>query len=216
MGTDTGVRFAPPRATSSCPRPPLLGREELLLSEFQTPPEPADPIGEEVARIVRRKARSLVGCAGLTRQDRPDVEQELFLRILGPLRALPPTAAGRLAYAQRLVDRFALNLLRSRRAAKRTGGPVLSLDVPAGGGDAANLGATVGSGERDAYELRGLALDVAAVLERLPDDLRALAVALMGESLTALARRLGVPRSTLRDRLRGVRTRLARENLDEF
>ena len=75
---------------------------------------------------------------------------------------------------------------------------------------------TRGTAPRDELELRELALDVAGALERLPDELRPLAAALLTEALTALARRLGVPRSTLRDRLRAVRERFARGNLDDY
>ncbi len=209
------------------PALPLLAAEELDVSDSQNRPERDNPIDAAVSAIVRRKARSLVGSAGLTRQDVADVEQELILRlldVLGTLGTAAPSGAGRLAYVQRLVDRFALNLLRARRAAKRDPGPITSLAAPLAGSDAKDLGDTVGAHQRaavrgaaprDDAELRLLALDVAAVLDRLPDDLRAIALGLMQESLTALARRRGVPRSTLRDRLRGIRDRLARENLHE-
>lgn len=194
------------------------------MSDSHNRPERDNPIDKAVAAIVRRKARSLVGCAGLTPQDCEDVEQELFLRLLRPLWDRTPTGPGRLAYVQRLVDRFALNLLRDRQRGKRDPGPIASLDAPLAGDDAKDLGDTVGARERDAVrgtaprdkiELWELTLDVAAVLERLPDDLRAIAVGLMNERLAALARRLNVPRSTLHDRARGVRDRLADENLDE-
>jgi DNA-directed RNA polymerase specialized sigma24 family protein len=121
------------------------------------------------------------------------------------------------------VDRLAANILRTRRTAKRNSGPIASLSTPLGG-DVPDLATAVGTPERDAVRgtsprdevgLRELALDVAGLLERLPEELRALAVGLMSESLTALARRLGVPRSTLRDRLQPVRDRLAGGNLDE-
>ena len=192
------------------------------MPDSQDRAERENPIDKPIEEIIGRKAQSLVGCAGLTDSDVPDLEQELTLRLLTPLWESAPTGPGRLAYAQRLVNRFALNLLRARQAAKRYGGPVASLAAPAP--EAADLGATIGNAERDAVrgteprddaELRLLALDVAAVLERLPANLRAIAVGLMSESLTALARHLGVPRSTLRDQLRGIRDRLARGNLDE-
>ena len=174
--------------------------------------------------MIRRKARSLVGCAGLTRDDCPDLEQELTLRLLPPLWASAPTGAGRAAYAQLLVERFAANILRDRRRAKRDGGPVASLGTSLGG-DASDLAAAVGTPERDAVrgtaprdgaDLRQLALDVAGLVERLPPDVRALARRADDRVGGGVARRLGVPRSTLTDRLRAVRERFARGNLDEY
>ena len=187
-------------------------------------PERANPIDATIEAIIRRKARSLVGCAGLTRDDCPDLEQELRMLLLRPLWESAPAGPGRAAYAQRLVDRFAANILRDRQTAKRDGGPHASLATPLGG-EVPDLAAAVGATEqnnvrgtapRADLELRQLALDVAEALERLPDDLRALATALFTESLTALARRLGVARSTLRDRLRPLWERFARGNLDEY
>jgi DNA-directed RNA polymerase specialized sigma24 family protein len=194
------------------------------LSDSQTPPARENPIDATIEGIIRRKARSLVGCAGLTRDDCPDVEQELRLRLLRPLWEEAPTGPGRAAFAQLLVERFAANILRDRQAAKRHGGTVVSLATPLTG-EVPDLAAAVaadergnarGTAPRDERELRELALDVAGALERLPDELRPLVAALLTESLTALARRLGVPRSTLRDRLRVVRERFARGNLDEY
>jgi RNA polymerase sigma-70 factor, ECF subfamily len=208
-----------------CPRLPLLGCEEFALADSRTRREPTNPIDEPVAELIRWKARTLIGRAGFTAEDRRDLEQELTLRLLSPLSRYDPTRGERLVYAQVLVDRVAANILRDQQRLKRAGGPVASLDQPLGGDDPSDLVASVGGRERDAVggttprsdeELQQLALDVASVLERLPDDVRAIAVGLMTESLAALARRLGVPRSTLRDRVQGLRERLGRGNLDEY
>jgi hypothetical protein len=46
------------------------------VSDPQKAPAPENPIDATIEAIIRRKARSLVGCAGLTRDDTPDLEQE--------------------------------------------------------------------------------------------------------------------------------------------
>lgn len=142
------------------------------MSDSQTTPEADNPIDETIETIIRRKARSLVGSAGLTHDDRPDVEQELRLRLLRPLWELAPTGPGRVAYAQTLVDRFAANILRARQVGKRNGGPIASLATPLDG-EIPDLAAAVaaternnarGTAPRDDLELRELALDVAGAL----------------------------------------------------
>lgn len=191
MGTDTGVPIAPLRAAPSCPRPPLLGREEPALSEHQPRPERENPIDEAVADLIRWKARSLVGRAGLTTQDREDLEQELILRVLAPLAGYDPARGPRLAYARTLIDRYASNLLRARRAAKRASGPLVPLpdDLPAPDVSA------------DA------ALDVSAALARAPEHSRAAARQVMLDSPTAAARILGVSRATVYARVRDLGAR---------
>src|SRR5206468_12873391 len=111
------------RATPSCP-PPLLGREELAVSDSPNRAERENPIDEAVAAIIRSKANRLIGRAGLRAQDREDLEQELARHVLerrGRFKARRGTWP---AFVQGLVDRYGENLIRARRAAKRYAGPL--------------------------------------------------------------------------------------------
>lgn len=163
------------------------------MSESPSTPGPPVAIDGKIVALVKWKARSLVGRAGLTDQDRSHLEQELLLRLLGALRHYRPSERGPMPYAQVLVRRFASNLLRERRAAKRAGGEVAPLpaeEPPA----------------RHAPD-PDLPLDVAEAVEALPEHLRGLARALMRGTVAEAARELGVCRDTVYARVREIRER---------
>jgi hypothetical protein len=79
-----------------------------------------------------------------------------------------------------------------------------------------DLDARVGKHTPPAQDLTDLKLDVAALLDRLPPKRRALAKGLCQESVTALARRTGVARSTLQARAAGLRRDLDRKDFARF
>jgi RNA polymerase sigma-70 factor (ECF subfamily) len=159
-----------------------------------------------VHNLIRRKARQVVGKAGLTPDDVPDVEQELFRRFLERLRRCRREPARPHAFVTLAVNQSVRNYLRDRFARKRNGGAA-SLGVPVADGDGrpVDLAQTIAEHEqanrtgRDALpteEASALAQDVAAVLDNIPARLRALAERLMaGDSIT---RRRG-PRPTADD-----------------
>jgi DNA-directed RNA polymerase specialized sigma24 family protein len=105
------------------------------VSESVNRPEAENAFDERIIALVRWKARSLVGRTGLTRQDCPDLTQELLACLVVPLRGYEAGRASQLTYACTLVNRFAANILRARRAAKRAGGPVESLSDDLSGAD---------------------------------------------------------------------------------
>jgi DNA-directed RNA polymerase specialized sigma24 family protein len=79
--------------------------------------------------IIRRKARQMVGHAGIKKQDRDDVVQELMLRLLQSLRLFDAAQADRKSFVTAVVERNAAKILRDRRAKKRDGGRIDWLDV---------------------------------------------------------------------------------------
>jgi RNA polymerase sigma-70 factor (ECF subfamily) len=151
---------------------------------------------------MRRKARLLVGRAGFTPQDRQDLEQELVLRLLQSLDLFDPGQAHPNVFITTVIERAVAMILRERRAKKRDGGVVRSLDQgPTKDGKSSEPVDPRPSGE----EVFDLASDLAEVLARLPEELRALAERLKSQSLSQAARDLGVPRSTLQRKAQRLR-----------
>ena len=186
------------------------------------PREPVDPFARD---LIRRKARRLVGRAGIKAQDRQDLEQEL---VAGLLRRLPdrvPCRPHDEALVTTAVEQIAANLLRRLQAAKRGGSPAsLSTVVPTADGPAERA-AAVGGAERDArrgvrprtdQDLADLAADVASVLAGLPAGRRAGAVRLMTGTVAEAARDLGVPRTTLHEKVRRLRRPFERAGLKDY
>lgn len=152
--------------------------------------------------IIRRKVRLLVSRAGFTKQDRQDLEQELVLRLLQSLDLFDPEQAHPNVFITTVIERAVAMILRERRAKKRDSGVVRSFDqAKAKDGSTAEPADPRG----DNQERYDLASDLAEVLAQLPDDLRALAERLKGQSVSQAARELGVPRTTLQRQVERLR-----------
>lgn len=104
-----------------------------------------------------------------------------------------------------MVERHVIQILRDRAALKRDGGPCEPLAAEGGPADPASDPARA-----------ELALDVAAVVAGLPEDLRDLAGRLMTQSLSEAARDLGVVRSSLQRRIGRIRRLFEDAGLDEI
>jgi RNA polymerase sigma factor (sigma-70 family) len=152
-----------------------------------------NPTEPAVAAIIARKARSLVGRAGLRHQDRDDLVQELTLQVLARRDQYEPSRGTWPGFVKRLVERLGNNLVRDRLAAKRYGGPHRPLGEP------------IPAPHDPRADSR--ALDVAEALGTLPPDLRVVAELLMTRAVTEVAEVLGVARSTVYARLREIRER---------
>jgi RNA polymerase sigma-70 factor (ECF subfamily) len=177
-------------------------------------PSTQDPF---VRGLIRRKAAQIARRRGFTPSDRDDLEQELTLRLLQRWHSFDPGRSPAHAFIALVVRHAVANVLRHRHAACRDPGPVGSLQrlVPADEGDPPpTLADTVGAQAHEARsgrrprsdeERSQLAADTAAVLDRLPADLGALAEALKTHSLAEVARAWGVARSTLQSPLQRLR-----------
>lgn len=152
--------------------------------------------------IIRRKIKQPVGRAGFTRQDCEDLEQELLLRLLQNLHLFDPDQVHQNVFVTTVIERAAAMILREHLAKKRYDGGVQSLD---------HARQKVGDStepvnpRRSHEEQIDLASDLAEMLARLPDDLRALAERLKCQSPSQAARDLGVPRTSLQRQVERLR-----------
>src|SRR5689334_8458675 len=74
---------------------------------------------------IRRKARQLIGKTGFTLSDRPDIEQELAIKVVQCISRFDPTRGHWNAFVATVVERHVATILKSRRARKR-GQPTLT------------------------------------------------------------------------------------------
>ena len=160
---------------------------------------------------VRRKSQQLVRLAGFTTYDFEDFRQELFLRVIKALPRFDPGRAHHNVFVTVVVERGAAMIVRRRRAGKRDSGPVRSLDTLMAGEGIDSLGPTAERPRggrrlgRVEEERSDLAIDVGAVVATLSADLLALSERLKVQSLSQVAREMGVPRSTLQRRVERLR-----------
>jgi RNA polymerase sigma-70 factor (ECF subfamily) len=191
-------------------------------------PDLSFPFDGFTARLIRRKARQLVGKAGFTSSDRPDIEQELVLKLLKQRSAFDPAKAPWQVFAVTVVERCAASLVRDRRAQKRDHRRVRSLHgtVCSRADGPTELAQALGAREYDQRrqcqtrsdpELAELRADLHEVLNQVAPELRELARALEHTQSTAEAARvLGMPRNTICGKIRRLRQRFERAGLRAY
>lgn len=175
-------------------------------------PTDVDPLDPMVARLVRRKARRLIGRAGLTHSDFDDLVQDLYLRLLFNLDLYDPGRASPATFVAMVVDRAFSKIIRHRRAAMRDHRRVAAWETttPAEDGRAREPAAT-----EDADGV-GRAMDLSEALDALPPDLRSLAEQLKQNTLIEIARATGIPRTTLSSRRKAILARFRQAGLDIY
>lgn len=177
--------------------------------------------------IIRKKVLQMIGRAGFMRQDHSDLEQELLARLLQSLKSFDPQKAHRNVFVTAVVNRDVASILRDKKAAKRDHRRVCSLNVRIEVTEegTAELADTIGDQERNAQrgqcprspeELAQLAMDVADLLPDWPEELRRVAEELTTKSKSQAARDLGIPRSTLYERVRRIRQLFEKAGLREY
>jgi len=173
--------------------------------------EPDPQADEYVARLVRIKARQLVGKAGFTESDREDIEQELILHLIERLPEYDPRRSSRHTFIARVVEHKVADLIRYRTAGMRDPRRVeRSLDEPVTGaeGEQADLASMTPGDERTPGEPHDAAIDLAEALEGLPPHLRALCKRLPEATIQEIADEFGVTRRTVYRWIEEIRARL--------
>ena len=177
--------------------------------------------------IVKRKVRQIVGRAGYTRQDKEDLEQELLTRLLQGLRSFDPDVAHRKSFVTAIVERAVATILRDAEAQKRDHRRISSLQrlVNLTDEGPTELAETIGDREyngrrcrdpRSDEDLAQLVTDLAEVIDSMPGELRDLAKRMKTQSISAIAREIGVPRTTLNDAVRRLRQRFEQAGLRDY
>lgn len=179
-------------------------------------------INDYAENLIHHKARQLVGTAGFTRDDVEDLEQEMRLDLLQRLPNFDPSKATYNTFVSRLIERKISNLIRHRTQELRDhrceDGSIHDPIPSSHGGDTEverietvtqdEQDFRLGKHTRSAEERRDLKLDISLALEKLPADLRELAEILQAMSITEAACELGIPRSTLYERIAKLRRAL--------
>jgi RNA polymerase sigma-70 factor (ECF subfamily) len=160
--------------------------------------EKTNPIDLTTAGRIRRKSQQLVRQAALTSSDRDDIEQDLTLELLRRLPAYNPARGQREPFIQMVLNHAASGILGKSR----------HRNVPRDLDDQAV--------DDPSERLVSLARDVEILLKELPVGLRKLAELLKSCSIAEASRELGIPRTTLNDRVRVLRERFERAGLRDY
>ena len=186
-----------------------------------------DGIDKYAADLIRHKARQLVGKAGFTEDDRPDLEQELMIDLLQRMRHFNPAKAKKTTFMARIVERHISTILEARFAQCRDWRLCqTSLNEPLDNGEGDTTeridfldsegslsGGTRETRERLAHEIR---MDLGQAIASLPEELRDLCLRLHDSTMAEVAREMGIPRTTLYDRLNKLRDAFREAGLEDY
>jgi DNA-directed RNA polymerase specialized sigma24 family protein len=175
-----------------------------------------DGLDPETVAGVRHKIHRLIRTSSFLWDDQPDIEQELILHLLLREHRHDPKRASRRTFISRILDNKIRHLLETRHARirdQRCCQTSLNQEFVDDEGNVCEwLDSIVQSGKWDgpsresrqhcAHELR---LDLAVALAELSPPQLTLCRCLMFHDIAEVSRLLGVPRSTLYDRIQGIR-----------
>ena len=175
-------------------------------------------------RLILRKAKQLATYPGFSRSDIDDIQQELRMQLFSSMSKFNAEKGNWRAFVKATVERNVATIIERQGAAKRGNGDTpVSLSTKVEGEDGLvqlgslvgrwNLEARTGGHTQSHTDVIDTAMDNEHVLSTLPPDLRELCEQLKTMTITELARKLDMPRSTLRARLLAVREAMTQAGL---
>ncbi len=189
-------------------------------------------LDEYAIRLIRHKARQLVGRAGYVEADRQDIEQVLVIDLLRRMPCFDPALSKRETFITRIVEHQVATLIEAQKAGvrdyRRCAG---SLDERREdrdedtGSSASDLPPVLDQEEyrrevlaasRRDGELLALRADLARILAELPPDLQRLIEELHMATASEVARQRGIPRGTLYEAIAKLRNRFERAGLGDY
>jgi len=186
-----------------------------------------DGVDPYAANLVRHKARQLVGKAGLTEDDREDIEQELMMDLIVRMKQFNPSKGKKTTFMTRIVERRISNIFETRFAQCRDWRKCmtsLNEPVPAGDDDITerveqlNSDGQMGYNGKESGDQRtdDIRLDIESVLSSLSEDLQYLCKKLRSGNMAEIARELKIPRSTLYGKLTKLRDAFREAGLENY
>ena len=169
-------------------------------------------------QLIKHKARQLVGRAGYTEDDRPDIEGDLTLDLLRRLPKFDQSRASRSTFIARVVEHGVARLIERREAPMRD---VRRCTASLNDRIEDDEGKSVERGElidQDTYlqsigqptmplaDQAAMRVDLDRVLATLTPELRDLWERRAdGQTITEISRETGIPRGTLYERMKQLR-----------
>lgn len=166
--------------------------------------EGVDP---QVSQIIQHKARRLIGKAGFTPSDLPDIEQEMLFKLSRSQAAYDPSRAKPSTFVKTVAERQGMNLVRKQQSRGRSKVRLHSLEGHALAGLA---------GRPYSQTPLDLQFDVQEKISQLSQSDQDLCKCLMHMTFSQTARAMSVPRSTLQDMVRRMGHRLMELGLESY
>lgn len=147
---------------------------------------------ESDAEIIQRKAERLVGHYGYRPSDVEDIQQDLAMHVFPRTHLHRPERGSREAFVSQIVKNRILHLIEARTALKRDNRHNVSIDKAGEG--------TLLDGTNTAEQV-DVVIDVREAIERLPEELKQVAILRQQYSESELEGLLGLTRGQVRSRI---------------
>ena len=187
-----------------------------------------DGIEDYAVRIIKHKARQLIGSRGFVESDRDDLEQEMMLDLLHRLPKYDSNKAQRNTFVARIVEHKVSIIIEERSAGKRdwrlcTASMNDKLDFGESGSverlevyDMDEYLRQTGQLSRPSSERMELSIDLRSTISSLPPELSDLCERLQTMNVSEISRDTGIPRGTLYDRIKELRSLFEDRGLREY
>jgi RNA polymerase sigma-70 factor (ECF subfamily) len=184
----------------------------------------SDGLDEFALRFIRAKVRQLVGRAGFTESDRPDLVQDFVLNLLERAEKFDAAMASWQGFVVVTCQNHFVTILEHRSAQKRSRDHESgSLNTSPRTGKRGDIGSSLPESQHDRRtgrrtwsheEAFGVAHDLADVISKFPPRLRELCRRIMsGSSKAAAAKELGMSQPELYEVLGRIRARFEKAGL---
>lgn len=172
-------------------------------------------LSDYAGKLIKYKAKQLVGHYGFTRSDREDIEQDLAQHLIEHMHQFDPRRSSQNTFLNRIVDRKRISILRQRFAQRRDYRMTTRID---------DLATDAENDQFEPVDQRiervgspsDLAIDLAHASESLDGDTQHMCRLLMHESIAETARRLGLTRAQVRTRIARAHRLLTDQGLDIY
>ena len=180
------------------------------------------------SRFIRSKVQKLIGRAGFTESDRPDLIQKFAFDLIQRRKNFDPNTATWEAFVVVVCENCYATILEHRNAEMRSHqreAGSLNRPIKDADGNRTDFGSTTpdsqqarrtGQHRRSAEETWDLAQDVADVLDKMPPTMRKVCEIAMHESKAAAARELGISQGALYEILGRILTRFENAGLRDY
>ena len=179
-------------------------------------------IEEYAVYLIKYKAKQLVGRAGFTKSDRHDLEQELMLDLLRRLPKFNPDRAKRNSFIAKVVEHKVATIIESQKAGIRDYRLCCcSLNDRFEDGEGGSIELEeylhrTGKLSSPENEPPSLTIDVQKAIKQLPPELRKLSKRLETKSVSEISRDTGIPRGTIYDSIKKMRTIFEAAGLKDY
>ncbi len=169
-----------------------------------------------IRQLIEFRASQMVGKYGFTDDDRPDLEQDLPLHFLHRRPQFDRRRSKLITFADRIIRSRIKTFKEYRMDTKvrdyRREAYLIGDTVPEESEERRRRGIT----RTNLTDRSDLALDVAGVMASLPDDLKDICTHLQSKPIAKVAEEIGIPRSTLYDRLAKLQKIFRKAGLAEY